>query len=130
MKKIVLSLVMMIFSICLFAQETYEIKKVGSQYTTSEINAAFASANLCGSYFQSKRNILVFIDGSEIELKSKTELQNQGITLAESCFLSDETHYFKNLWSIAENGMIMKGFDTQTYPTEKEYYHYNNINKQ
>jgi hypothetical protein len=130
MKKIVLSLVMMMSSICLFAQETYEIKKVGSQYTTSEINAAFTSANLCGSYFQSKRNILVFIDGSEIELKSKSELQNQGITLAESCFLSDETHYFKNLWSIAENGMIMKGFDTQTYPTEKEYYHYNNINKQ
>lgn len=130
MKKTILSLVMMMFSVCLFAQNTFEIKKVGSQYSSSQITAAFASADFCGSYFQSKRNILVFNDGSEVELKSKAELLGQGISLPESCFISDETHYFKSIWSISQNGMIMKGFDTQTYPTEKEYYHYNNINKQ
>lgn len=130
MKKIIVSFSMILLSVFVFGQNSFEIKKIGTQYTESQINSAFTTADFCGSYFQTKRNLLVFNDGSEVELKSKTELLNEGISLSESCFLSDETHYFKSIWSIAANGMIMKGFDSQAYPTEKEYYHYNNINKQ
>lgn len=121
---------MILLSVSVYSQSSFEIKKIGSQYTSSQLSSAFESADFCGSYFQSKRNLIVFNDGSEVELKSKNELLNQGITLSENCFLTDDTHYFKSIWSIAENGMIMKGSDTQAYPTEKEYYHFNNINKQ
>lgn len=130
MKKIVVSSLMILLSAFVFSQSSYEIKKTGTQYTAAQLNAAFASADFCGSYFQTKRNLIVFNDGSEVELKSKTELVNEGITLFEGCFLTDDTHFFKSIWSLSANGMIMKGSDTQTYPTEKEYYHYNNINKQ
>ena len=57
-------------------------------------------------------------------------LHAKGVNIAPSCFIEDNVHYVKAIWSINDLGMIMKGFDNSAYPTEKEYYHYNHINKQ
>lgn len=130
MKKLLITSLMM-FSFCIgYSQSKFEIKKTGSQYSAEQLNAAFSSADFCGSYYTTKRNLIVFNDGSEVELKSGQELLNQGTPLASSCILSDDTHYVISIWSISPEGYILKGFDTNTYPSQKEYYHYNNINKQ
>jgi hypothetical protein len=130
MKKLLITSVMM-FSFCIgYSQSKFEIKKTGSQYTAEQLTAAFSSADFCGSYFQAKRNLIVFNDGSEVELKSGEELSNQGTPVPSSCVISDETHYFISVWSLGENNTLMKGFDNVAYPSEKEYYHINNINRQ
>jgi hypothetical protein len=130
MKKLLITSVMM-FSFCIgYSQSKFEIKTTGSEYTAEQLNAAFSNSDFCGSFYQSKRNLIVFNDGSEVELKSGEELTAQGITVAPSCIISDDTHFVKSIWSISAEGYILKGFDTNTYPSEKEYYHYNNINKQ
>lgn len=130
MKKLFVTSVML-FSFCIgYAQSKFEIKKTGSQYTAEQLTAAFTNADFCGSFFQTKRNLIVFNDGSEVELKSGEELNKQGIIMPPSCMLADDTHYVISIWSISNEGYISKGFDTNTYPSEKEYYHYNNINKQ
>lgn len=121
---------MMLVMLCAFSQESFEITKVGNTYSLEQIKEAFIHADLCGSYYNSKRNILELNDGSVVELKSKEELASKGITIAPSCFIEDNVHYVKAIWSINELGMIMKGFDNSAYPTEKEYYHFNHINKQ
>lgn len=121
----------MVFLFCIgFSQSKFDIKTTGTQYSSEQLTAAFNSADLCGSYFQTKRNLIVFNDGSEVELKSGAELINQGTPIPPSCLLNDDTHYVISIWSISNEGYLMKGFDTNAYPTEKEYYHYNNLKKQ
>lgn len=130
MKKLLLTSTMMFMVLCAFSQNSFEIIKIGTTYTTDQITTALVSADLCGSYFQTKRNTLEFNDGTIVELKSKNEIDNLGLSYPFSCFIEDNVHYFKAIWSINDVGMIMKGFDNSAYPTEKEYYHYNQINKQ
>lgn len=130
MKKILITSVMLLCLSVSLAQSKFEIKKVGNTYTVDQLSAAFNSADFCGSYFQTTRNLIVFNDGSEVELKSGSEMIAEGISISPSCLISDDTHYVKSIWSISSEGYIMKGFDTSVYPTEKEYYHYNNIKKQ
>lgn len=113
-----------------FTQTTFEVTKLGGQYTIEQINNAFASADLCGSYFIGKRNTLVFNDGTEIVLKSKQELIAAGISLPESCFLNDNQEYYSCIWSIAANGFLMKGYDTHQYSNEKEYQQFKNLQEQ
>jgi len=110
---------------CAFSQNTFEIIKIGTAYTPDQITNALLKADMCGSYFQTKRNSLEFIDGTTVEMKSKTELVEEKVQLPESCFISDETVYYKAIWSIAENGMLLKGFNTELYKSEKEYQRYN-----
>ncbi len=133
MKKILLSSFFMMLCIITFSQSTFEIKKNGDQYTSEQINKVFSSADFCGSYFETKRNLITLNDGSEIELKSGRELVDSGVDIAPSCLLTDDSIYFISTWSISPEGYLMKGFDNTLYPTEKEYYHHhnnNNINKQ
>ena len=130
MKKILLSSLFMMLCIIAFSQSTFEIKKIGNQYSSEQISAVFNSADFCGSYFETKRNLITLNDGSEIELKSGRELVDSEVNIAPSCLLRDDSIYFISTWSISPEGYLMKGFDNTLYPTEKEYYHNNNINKQ
>ncbi len=120
----------MMFCVIALSQSTFEIKKIGDQYTTEQITAVFSSADFCGSYFESKRNLITLNDGSEIELKSGLELANLGVSIAPSCLMNDQSIYYISIWSISPEGYLMKGFDNTLNPTEKEYYRNNNINKQ
>jgi len=130
MKKIILSSFFMMLCIIAFSQSTFEIKKIGDQYSSEQITTVFNSADFCGSYFETKRNLITLNDGSEIELKSSDELASAGKTIPPSCILLDDAVYYKSIWSISPEGYLMKGFDNTLYPTEKEYDHNNNINKQ
>lgn len=125
MKRLLLTSAMMFMVFCAFSQNTFEIIKVGTKYTADQITNAFLKADMCGSYSQTKRNTLEFNDGTIVELKSKTELVEEKIHLPESCFLSDETVYYKAIWSIAENNLLLKGFDNEHFGTDKKYKHYN-----
>ncbi len=125
MKRLLLTSIMMFTVLCAFSQNTFEIIKVGTTYSTEQINAALSKSDMCGSFFQSKRNSLEFNDGTIVELKSKTELDAEKIQLSESCVISDETVYYKAIWSIAENNLLLKGFDNEHYGTDKKYKHYN-----
>lgn len=125
MKRLLVTSVMMFMVFCAFSQNTFEIIKVGTSYTEEQITNALLQADMCGSYFQTKRNTLEFNDGTIVEMKSKTELVEEKIQLPESCFLSDETVYYKAIWSIAENNLLLKGFDNEHFGTDKKYKHYN-----
>lgn len=117
------------FSFCIgYAQSKFEIKKTGSQYSFEQINAAFSNADFCGSHFQNKSNTIVLNDGAEIVLLSKAELISRGVEMPESCFLADDTHFIKAMWSISPEGHLLKGFDNSLYGTEKEYKRYNEEN--
>lgn len=125
MKRLLLTSMMMFMIHCAFSQKTFEIIKVGTTYKTDQITNALLNADMCGSFFQSKRNSIEFNDGTIVELKSKTELDAEKIQLSESCVISDETVFYKAIWSIAENNLLLKGFDNEHYGTDKKYKHYN-----
>lgn len=125
MKSIALSSLMMLCSFFAFSQ-SFEVKNVGTQYSLSQIETAFANANFCGSYFTDKRNILVLNDGSIVELLSKEELNNNGFPIGESCFLNSNEVYYQAQWSITPEGHLLKGMNA--YTSEKEYKHYNTEN--
>jgi hypothetical protein len=110
-----------------WGQTFYEIKALGTSYTTQQIDSAFQSADFCGSFFMSKRNKLIMNDGAIVELKSRQELATAGIwALGDFCSINDNEIYYDAIWSIHSSGLLLKGFDTQTYPTLKEYLHYTN----
>jgi hypothetical protein len=125
MKKLLLTSLMMFTVLCAFSQNTFEIITVGTTYSAEQITSAMLKADMCGSHFQTKRNRLEFNDGTIVEMKSKTELAEEKIQLPESCFISDETVYYKAIWSIAENNLLLKGFDNEHFGTDKKYKHYN-----
>lgn len=108
-----------------FTQSSFEVKTLGTHYTHEQITHAFASSDFCGAHFNSKRNILEMVDGTIVELKSKAELDAAGIIYPMSCFIEDNVTYYKAIWSIGENGILLKGYNTELYSSEKEYKHYN-----
>ena len=120
MKKIILSSFFMM--ICIFAksQSNFEIKKIGDQYTSAQITTVFNSADFCGSYYQSKRNLITLNDGSEIELKSKSELIALGINISDNCFLDDSTPYHSAIWSISNTNKLMKGSNNDINTFDKK----------
>ena len=120
MKKIILSSFFMMLCTITFSQSTFEIKKIGDQYTSAQITAVFSSADFCGSYYQSKRNLITLNDGSEIELKSKSELIALGINISDNCFLDDSITYYTAIWSISNTNMLMKGSNIDLNTTEKK----------
>lgn len=84
------------------------IVKTGSKYTQEFLQASLRKANFCGSFYQNKRNEIVFDDGSVIQLKSKTEFVSEGGSLGVSCVMEDADHYNFFSWSISEEGYILK----------------------
>lgn len=125
MKKIVLSFLMIFMGVIAFSQSTFEVKSQGTLYTSEQITIAFSNSDFCGAHFNSKRNILEMVDGTIVELKSKAELETLGVVLPTNCYLNDSETYYKAIWSIGENGTLLKGYNTELYSSEKEYKHYN-----
>lgn len=112
------------------AQSTFEVVNLGNQYSSEMITSAFTNANFCGSYFDTKRNLITLNDGSKIELKSYQELLNEGIDLGESCIKDANDRVYDWIWSIDPSGILLKGFDSNLYSSEKEYLHHKNSTNQ
>ena len=108
-------------------QQTFEIKKIGTEYSVEQITDVFSMADFCGAYYESKRNLITLNDGSEIELKSKAELISLGISLNVNCFLSDSTIYYPAIWSISDSNRLMKASNSDGMSTQKIMRVSNNI---
>jgi len=128
MLKQVLLISALSLSSLVFSQSKFEIKQFGKKYSTEQVVTAFEAADLCGSFYASKRNVLKMDDGTVLELKSAREIQSAGIELRGECILPEATVYYDCIWSIAENGLLLKGFQTEKYKSEKEYKHVNHEN--
>jgi hypothetical protein len=120
MQKTILSTFFIMLSLIALTQSNFEIKKIGDQYSTEQITSVFNSVDFCGSYFETKRNLITLNDGSEIELKSKSELDAIGIILETNCFLNDSVVYHSAIWSINDSNMLMKGSKSDINFTEKK----------
>lgn len=103
------------------AQTKVEVKSKGSKYSTEQIIQAFESADMCGSFYMNKRNTLKMDDGSIVELRSASELITSGISISDDCILPDNVLYYYSIWSVADNGLLLKGSDTERFKSEKEY---------
>ena len=112
MKKLILLLTLLL-SLVSFSQEitpNYKILKLGNKYSKELVQKAFSSANLCGSYFYSKNNDIVFDDGLVVRLYSKNEIKTK--IFENDCFVSDSTDFSHISWSISLNAIIVKGYQT------------------
>ena len=125
MKSLALSSLIVFCSFFAFSQN-FEVKNVGSQYSSNQIETAFSNANFCGALFAGKRNVIVLNDGSTVELLSGQELTEQGISISESCFLNNDEVYYQAQWTITPEGHLLKGMNA--YTSEKEYIHNNTEN--
>lgn len=101
-------------------QEYYQIKSLGHTYSVQTIEDAFQSADFCGSYFQAKRNKIVFDDGAIVELKSFAELMDEGIQNMNSCISDTPLNCELFEWSISSTGSILKGSKTNAGTSLKE----------
>ena len=115
------TLILVLYSTQSFGQSTFEIKQLGNQYSQEQITQTFTSADFCGSYFVSKRNIIQLNDGSIVELKSQSELQALGVIMPTNCFLEDYVVYHPAIWSISSSGLLMKGIEAQPSPSEIKF---------
>jgi len=126
MKKLLLSIVSLMLFFNLLSQDFFEIKSVGNEYSMSTLLSSFRSSDFCGSFFETKRNVIKLNDGSIIELKSKNELTQENISISSDCFLSDSQKPIDYIWSIHPSGRLLKGYDNDKYPSKKEYDQINN----
>lgn len=106
------------FSLLSFGQNTFEIKQLGNHYTQEQITETFLSADFCGAYFVSKRNIIQLNDGAIVELKSQSEMTGAGITIPSICTIENNVIYHSATWSISPEGRLMKGLSPQLSPAE------------
>lgn len=109
MKRLLLICILVTTSSLSYSQSKFEIKTVGRSYSSDKINIAMSAADFCGTYYETKRNVITFNDGSVVELFSKVEMEASGIFLAASCFLNNEVNSNEYVWSISEEGIITKG---------------------
>jgi hypothetical protein len=49
------------------AQEKFEIQNTGTKYSIEQIAAAFKNADFCGSFYNTKRNIIKLDDGAIVD---------------------------------------------------------------
>lgn len=90
----------------------FTVIKVGNKYSKETLTVAFQKADMCGHYYFSKSNDIIFDDGSVVRLFSKKEM-SQLPSLSDSCYLADDAVVVKNIvWSITSNGYIAKGYDS------------------
>ncbi|MCE2712739.1 MAG: hypothetical protein LW688_09390 [Cryomorphaceae bacterium] len=112
-----------------FSQTNFEILNTGKKYSSEQLAEAFKTANLCGSYYTQKRNVLTFDDGAQVALKSSEELKKDGVELQAECVLPEGSAYYEAIWSIGENGRLLKGFQTEKHSSVKEYQHLHDIHE-
>lgn len=94
----------------LFAQNSFEIKAVGSSYSHAELVSALTNANLCNFYYSDKRRVLSFDDGAQVELFSKSELP----TLSENCFIPSSFQNNDEYWEVSSTGVLIRRIQTQS----------------
>jgi len=97
--------------------DRFEIIKTGSKYSNEIITSALNEANLCGNFFESKSNDIVFDDGSVVRLFSKSQINDAN--LSNGCFVADSYKFQKIIWAIHANGNISKGYETGRYKSYK-----------
>ena len=103
MKKILLLCIGLLFSIVGFSQ-SYEINSLGSQYTASEINTAFGSADFCGLYKESLSQTILLDDGAEVILKSAEQLSQ----VDDMCVKSNDFEFPEVIWKISTTGKVVR----------------------
>jgi hypothetical protein len=114
------------FSFAGYSQTNFEILELGNKYTAEQLSEAFKTANFCGSYFLQKRNVITFDDGAQVALKSFEELKKDGVEIKAECILPQDAVYYDAIWSIGDNGRLLKGFQSDKHKSEKEYQHLHN----
>lgn len=66
---------------------------------------------MCGNFYESKFNDIVFDDGTIVRLFSKKELTGN-TAFSDDCFLEDSSKKQSIVWGILPNGIITKGYDS------------------
>jgi len=97
------------------SQTSFEIIQKGNTYSIEEINQAFNSANFCGAYFESKRNVITLDDGATIELLSALEISN----IEAGCILNDDAKIAECEYGIV-NGIIVKKYTYEPSDQKKK----------
>ena len=112
MKKIMLCLVVLITTISYSQNKAsnFSILKIGSKYSKELITTAFNKADMCGNFYESKPNDIVFDDGSIVRLFSKKQIGTS--TISANCFILDATKPQVIVWSIFPSGIIAKGYNS------------------
>lgn len=101
------------FGLC--AQSYFEIKSLGSEYTASQVESAFNSANFCGFYLSTERRSLEFQDGTIVELLAASEIDE----LNENCVLAGGVSTETCVYSL--NGTtIQRTCEYELSPAEKK----------
>ena len=86
------------------AQTIYEVKEVGSQYTQTQIDQAFGSADFCGYIKTSIRTKIELNDGTKIEFLPISEQPN----LDPSCAQADNYVFPDATWKISSTGIVVR----------------------
>ncbi len=89
-----------------FSQETYSITKLGTKYSSTDIQTAMSNADWCGFYFESANRLFNFDDGSVVKLKSVEELTSSEIIFDSSCGVS-KNQEDENTYIIHSSGTIL-----------------------
>lgn len=108
MKRSIALIALILSSGATFSQSTYEVTTAGQNYTLSQVQIAIESANFCGYFYSDERHLLLFDDGTEVELKSNDELLIEGVALDSTCLTADKKEN-PVVWGIASNGTILRG---------------------
>lgn len=108
MKKSIVLIVLILSSGATFSQLTYEVKNPGQNYTLAQVQTAIESTDFCGYFYTDERHLLLFDDGTEVELKSNDELLIEGIVLDITCVTTDRKEN-PVVWAIGANDNILKG---------------------
>lgn len=89
-------------------ESDFTIVKIGDKYSKEVLTNAFKKADMCGHYYYSKPNDIVFDDGSIVRLPSKKDMSNVS-AMTDSCFMYDDAKPGNFFWSITTSGHIAKG---------------------
>ena len=108
MKKFSLSLVFIALYAISYSQDLYVITTVGQTYSVQQVKEAIESDDFCGYYYTDERHLLVFNDGTEVELKSNDELILEGYFMPSECYTLERKEN-PVVWTIDANNTIIRG---------------------
>ena len=106
---------MFMLSLVSYSQGYYEIKSLGTNYSSTDIQTAFNSANFCGLHYEVERNLIVLDDGTEVELLAANEIQN----FDSNCVFNSGSTMSVCTYSIV-SGVILRGCDNKLTPLEEK----------
>lgn len=86
------------------AQTIYEVKEIGNQYTQTQIDQAFGTADFCGYVKTTIRTEIELNDGTKIELLPISQQPN----LDQSCAQADNHVFPDATWKISSTGIVVR----------------------